>query len=264
MLVQRILTAIIALFLLAVVLFVLPAQYVPLVIAVLMLAAAWEWSGFLRLSGIPMRFMYTGLVGVVMLAIWIILPVAGAPSKIFEVAFIAWLAAFGWLFFYPTRIPAVLAWAAGLLAIVPTFAAIVYLLQLGVNVLLFVLILVWLTDLGGFFAGKMFGRIKLAPAVSPGKTWEGVFGGMLLVTILAVAASTLLGQPLLVVLPFCLAVASIAIVGDLTVSMFKRDVGMKDSGTLFPGHGGVLDRIDSIMAATPAFALGLACFNLLN
>lgn len=262
MILQRISTAIVALLLLGIVLFVMPAKYVPLVIAALMLAAAWEWSGFLQATSMLTRVVYTSLVGIAMMAVWYLMPGTVVVSSIFWVACTGWLAAFIWLFFYPTRIPGVLTWAGGLVAIVSTFTAIVFLHQLGVSVLLFVLLLVWLTDLGGFFAGKMFGRIKLAPAVSPGKTWEGVFGGMLLVVIMAVLASLWLAKSMLVVLPFCLAVASIAIVGDLTVSMFKRNVGMKDSGKLFPGHGGVLDRIDSIMAATPMFALGIECLNL--
>ncbi len=110
--------------------------------------------------------------------------------------------------------------------------------------------------------GKQFGRVKLAPSISPGKTWEGVFGGLLVVTLLAAATALWTGNDLAVLLPFCLAVAVLSIVGDLTVSMFKRTAGVKDSGTLFPGHGGVLDRVDSVAAAAPLFALGLGWLGL--
>jgi phosphatidate cytidylyltransferase len=117
---------------------------------------------------------------------------------------------------------------------------------------------VWLADGGAYFAGTLFGRVKLAPSISPGKTWEGVIGGMVLVALLAVMVAVVRDIDIVVLAPFCLAVAAVSIVGDLTVSMFKRTNGLKDSGALFPGHGGVLDRIDSIAAAAPLFALGVA------
>jgi phosphatidate cytidylyltransferase len=104
--------------------------------------------------------------------------------------------------------------------------------------------------------------VKLAPSISPGKTWEGVVGGLAVVSILAVAWARFDDQQISVVLPFFLALAAISVVGDLTVSMFKRTAGVKDSGTLFPGHGGVLDRIDSLAAAAPLFALGLVWLGL--
>ena len=131
------------------------------------------------------------------------------------------------------------------------------LLRRGVEYLLFILLIVWVADGGAYFAGKAFGRVKLAPAISPGKTWEGVVGGFALVTLLAVAVAVWRDVSIGVLVPFCLAVAAISIVGDLTVSMFKRTAGVKDSGLLFPGHGGVLDRVDSVAAASPLFALGL-------
>jgi phosphatidate cytidylyltransferase len=125
-------------------------------------------------------------------------------------------------------------------------------------ILLFALLIVWVADSGAFFAGKTLGRVKLAPAISPGKTWEGVIGGLAAVVLLTLLRSVWVDTDLAVFVPFCLAVACISIVGDLTVSMFKRTAGVKDSGSLFPGHGGVLDRIDSVAAAAPLFALGLA------
>ena len=98
----------------------------------------------------------------------------------------------------------------------------------------------------------------LAPSISPGKTWEGVVGGLVLVAVLTVVGNHWLDADLRVLVPFCVGVAGISIVGDLTVSMFKRDTGVKDSGTLFPGHGGFLDRADSITAAAPLFSLGIS------
>ncbi|HEX2139515.1 MAG TPA: phosphatidate cytidylyltransferase, partial [Woeseiaceae bacterium] len=131
-----------------------------------------------------------------------------------------------------------------------------------------VLIIVWAADVGAYFAGKRWGRVKLAPNISPGKTWEGVIGGLFAVVVVLVLASRYwvdleaLGTDIAAVVPFCLAVATLSIIGDLTVSMFKRNAGLKDSGRFFPGHGGVLDRIDSVAAAAPLFTLGIGWMGL--
>ena len=141
--------------------------------------------------------------------------------------------------------------------LVPLYLALIMLYQVSPNMLLFALLIVWVADSGAFFAGKAFGRVKLAPKISPGKTWEGVVGGLVAVGLLTLGRSFWVETDLAVFVPFCLAAACLSIVGDLTVSMFKRSAGVKDSGTLFPGHGGVLDRIDSVASATPLFALGV-------
>jgi len=125
-------------------------------------------------------------------------------------------------------------------------------------------LIVWVADIGAYFAGKQFGRVKLAPSISPGKTWEGVFGGLIMVAILTAVWTHFTGMELAVMLPFCLAVGALSVVGDLTVSMFKRTAGVKDSGKLFPGHGGVLDRVDSVSAAAPLFSLGLSWLGLVS
>ena len=123
--------------------------------------------------------------------------------------------------------------------------------------MLFLLLLVWAADIGAFFAGRSFGRLKLAPQVSPAKTWEGVLGGLGAAALVAAAGAWWFDLPRVAFLSLCLAVALISVVGDLTESMFKRYAGLKDSGSVFPGHGGVLDRIDSVTAAAPLFLLGL-------
>ena len=138
------------------------------------------------------------------------------------------------------------------------YLALIILYDAAPTILLFALLIVWVADSGAFFAGKMMGRVKLAPKISPGKTWEGVIGGLVAVVLLTLLRSLWVETDLAVFVPFCLAVACLSIVGDLTVSMFKRTAGLKDSGSLFPGHGGVLDRIDSVAAAAPLFALGVS------
>jgi phosphatidate cytidylyltransferase len=126
--------------------------------------------------------------------------------------------------------------------------------------LMYLLTLVWLADIGAYFSGRKFGRRKLAPTISPGKTWEGVYGGvganlvwMLLIYWLTDGFEIGLSQFLLI----GVATVLISVVGDLFESILKREAGVKDSGKLLPGHGGILDRIDSMIAASPVFVSGL-------
>jgi phosphatidate cytidylyltransferase len=190
-----------------------------------------------------------------------ILAVGAAPAYVAHAVLIAalgwWLAALGWAFFFPTSIPGPLRWLCGIAVLVPLFVALAELYSSGPQYLLCSLFVVWAADVGAFFFGKQFGRVKLAPAISPGKTWEGVVGGLFVVGIVAAVFAMILDVPAAVLIPFSLAAAALSIVGDLTVSMFKRTAGVKDSGALFPGHGGILDRIDSVAAAAPLFVLGL-------
>ena len=122
--------------------------------------------------------------------------------------------------------------------------------------LLYVMILVWGADSGAYMFGKMFGKHKLAPKVSPGKTWQGFFGGLLTAAVISWAYGVWAHLDVTpTVLLVCSVVAALAsVLGDLTESMFKREAGIKDSGHLIPGHGGILDRIDSLTAAVPVFA----------
>lgn len=255
MLKQRIITAVIALAVLALVLFVVPPIVAELVIALLILAAAWEWSGFLNAKNPATRVFYVIFIAALMAGIGMVWP--DGVERVLMVAMAWWVIALIWIFVFPTPIPQLLRWICGTLVLVPLYAALVLLYQATPSLLLFVLLIVWAADIGAYFCGKKFGRVKLAPAISPGKTWEGVIGGLLLVALLVFARSFWFETDYLVIIPFCLGVASISVVGDLTVSMFKRTAGVKDSGTLFPGHGGILDRVDSVAAAAPVFALGM-------
>jgi phosphatidate cytidylyltransferase len=256
---QRIITAAIALLALMLVLFVLPETAALIVIVVVMLAGAWEWSAFLGVSGSVGRFAYVAFIGALLAAVSI---PAVDVTLVLTVSVIWWLLALIWAFFFPTPIPAVVRWMAGAFVLVPLYLASITLYRSGPMSLLFALLIVWVADSGAFFAGKTMGRVKLAPKISPGKTWEGVIGGLLAVVLLTLLQSLWVDLNLAAFVPFCLAVACLSIVGDLTVSMFKRTAGLKDSGSLFPGHGGVLDRIDSVAAAAPLFALGVGLVGL--
>jgi phosphatidate cytidylyltransferase len=162
------------------------------------------------------------------------------------------------------------------LSIIGCFAAIIYFFGHGPVYLLSVMALVWIADIGAYFSGKAFGKRKLAPSISPGKSWEGAIGGGIAVLVLgclsvqfggdafnqtfAVRVQHTYGWPVLAVVLVLMTAASI--VGDLFESQLKRRAGMKDSSNLLPGHGGVLDRIDSVVAALPVFAIAKAWLGL--
>ena len=262
MLKLRIITAIISLVILGVVLFVLPPSVAALVIAFLVLAGAWEWSGFLGLSASAARVGYVALFGGLMAIVVLVIP--ERSDLVLQAACVWWFIAFIWTFLFPTPIPVAIRWLAGAIVLVPLFVAMLFLYRVSPQMLLFALLIVWVADMGAYFAGKQFGRVKLAPSISPGKTWEGVFGGLTMVAILTAIWAYFTDMDLAVMLPFCLAVGAVSVVGDLTVSMFKRTAGVKDSGKLFPGHGGVLDRVDSVSAAAPLFSLGLSWLGLVS
>lgn len=263
MLRERILTAVIAAALILLVLFTFPATVARAVIAAVILAAAWEWSGFLGLSGYPARFIYVVAIGAILAALnWLGLPPV-ASALVLKIGLAWWSAALIWVFFYPTPISRPVAWLCGALVLIPAYIALIVIYSLRPVMLLLALVIIWTADIGAYFVGKRFGRVKLAPRISPGKTWEGVFGGLAAVVFVAVALGWLTARyyqvdiSMAAFVPLCIAVATLSVVGDLTVSMFKRHAGLKDSGRIFPGHGGVLDRIDSVTAAAPLFALGI-------
>ena len=262
MLRTRIITAVISLVILGAVLFVVPATIAKIVIAFLVVAGAWEWSGFLGLSASAGRYSYVVLIAALMAGMVFFVP--QHADLLLQIACVWWFVALMWTFFFPTPIPTAIRWLCGALVLVPLFVGLLNLYSLSPQLLLFALLIVWVADMGAYFAGKQFGRVKLAPSISPGKTWEGVFGGLVLVFVLTLLWAHFAEMELKVLLPFCLAVGALSVVGDLTVSMFKRTAGVKDSGKLFPGHGGVLDRVDSVSAAAPLFALGLNWLGLVS
>jgi phosphatidate cytidylyltransferase len=179
----------------------------------------------------------------------------------------------GWFFAlvlvvqYPRSFSPTFVALAGIVVLLPSWALLVRLHKegaLGAELAFTLLLIVWAADVGAYAFGRLLGRTKLAPAVSPGKTWEGVTGGLLAAGLAAAMAAGWLGLPTARLVALGVATALISVLGDLTQSMFKRNVGLKDSGKLLPGHGGVLDRIDSLTAAVPAFVVGLWALNLIG
>lgn len=261
MLKQRVLTAVALVAVLLLVMLGLPPIATVWLITVLVLIGAWEWAGFLGTGALRSRFAFTGAVAVALLAcLYGHVSFPGFVYAVMSVAVLWWIAAFLWVCLAPERVPPAAAALAGLLALAPCWLALVYVtLTTGsARWVLFTLALVWAADTGAFFAGRWLGRVPLAPRVSPKKTWEGVIGGVIASALVAWAAAQFLFD--VDVAPFvviCVAVVALSIVGDLTESMLKRAVGLKDSGTVFPGHGGMLDRIDSVTAAAPALLFAL-------
>jgi phosphatidate cytidylyltransferase len=254
---KRIVTAAVLAVLFLGVLLWLPPSATVIAVTVLVLAGAWEWSAFLRSSLSVARVAYVALVALLMLAAWY--ATRDERQIILFVAVVWWLVALAWIIFAPRSVNTWSAALAGLLALVPAWLALVWLRWLphGKEWVLFTLLLVWSADIGAYFAGHRFGRTRLAPNVSPGKTWEGVLGGLALSAVVAIAGSAWFALPLLTFVPLCLAAVGFSIVGDLTESLLKRFAGVKDSGTLFPGHGGVMDRFDSVTGAAPVLFCGL-------
>jgi len=239
-----------------------------LIAALVMLLAAWEWSALIPLPHRTARITYLLLTLSLIAVTWIF-----AQSEVL-VDVVLWSALVWWLFvlYWITR-PAlggeatlvhVLAKALlGLGLMISTWLALVVLHSRpdqGPHWVLYVLVLVWVADSGAFFAGRQFGRNKLAPRVSPGKTWEGVLGALSACSLFALGYARFIelrGSLLAGFILVCLVTVLFSIVGDLLESLMKRQQGVKDSGTLIPGHGGILDRIDSLLAAAPVFLLGL-------
>jgi len=257
---KRIITAVVLGVALLAIILALPPWATVVAVSVALLLGAWEWSAFLRLPTGALRGAYVGLIGVLMVAAHSLTVTTGGRALLMGVAFAWWCLAALWVMLAPRRVSTWSAAGAGVLALVPAWVALVRLrvdLPAGSQWVLYTLLLVWAADIGAFFSGRQFGRVPLAPQVSPAKTWEGVLGGVLLAGLCALAGALWFGQPVWAFVPLCLAVVGFSIVGDLTESLLKRYAGLKDSGTVFPGHGGIMDRIDSLTAAAPVLFLGL-------
>lgn len=282
MLLQRIITALILVPLVVLAVFQLPSGYFSLLVALVMLVAAWEWTNLIGINSplkrglfllaliLPMLWLhfwtqflelaaqvldwpdirdYSGILE------WLVIPpvlfwilsmilIRNTPAAILKLemrtrykALIGWLVLFaGWMFL--TRLRAFY----------------------GTELVLYFLILIWAADIAAYFVGKKFGKTKLAPEISPGKTVQGMYGALIAGVVCAAVLSLIYGFPWMVASDFTLLsilTVLISIYGDLFFSVVKRQRGVKDTGSILPGHGGMLDRIDSLIAATPFFYAGI-------
>ena len=273
MLRQRVVTALVmaGLFLAAIVF--LPRSALALIFGILILAGGWEWS---RLAGWESKMARSGflaVLGACLVGLYLYLQLGGEPTRekvqpVLGLACLWWSFALLWVRSYPASATL---WSnrfmrslIGLLILVPAWAAAVYLLSYprGGLLLVVMVLIVAAADIGAYFSGKTFGKHKMAPAVSPAKTWEGFWGGEASAALVGVALWFMLPAQgehitLWAVLFVVLATAVASVLGDLSVSMVKRESGTKDSGSLLPGHGGMLDRLDSLCGAAPVYTLGL-------
>lgn len=260
MLRSRILTALAMAVVLLTVLLLLPPAVTLALLTIAVLIGAWEWSAFIRDAGRGWRVGYVALVATLLALGWEYCAERGVLRTLLWLTALWWLVALAWIALAPQRVAPWSAALAGVFALVPAWLALGQLRVSGAEGgewTLYALVLIVAADTGAFFAGRRFGRVKLAPRVSPGKTWEGVLGGMSLALLAGVAGAAHFEVPTLPLAAVALATAAFSVVGDLTESLLKRAAGVKDSGHLFPGHGGMLDRLDSIAAGAPLFVLGL-------
>ncbi len=269
MLMQRVATALVLLPLLLAAIIYLPTPALYGVFAAVGVLIAWEWAGLMRLTTPLSRALYAAFTGAMLAGVWMLKSMWWLPAC---VSLLWWLYAFVLVRGYPAnferRQPGRIAMGViGQILILPTILALAVLhegregqAQSGALRLLYVFFLIFAADTGAYFAGRRFGKRKLAPLVSPGKSIEGAIGGLLLCAVWACTAGVYIFKPgdkLLAFVLVSMVVAAVSILGDLTESLFKRAAGVKDSGKLLPGHGGILDRVDSLLAAAPMMALGL-------
>jgi len=274
MLKTRILTAAVLIALLLCALFLLPESGWIAFCALVLGIAGWEWAGLAALAG-GGRYVYAAFI-VALFVVPNIVSASGAngahvPVWAYYAAALFWVVlAPLWIWRWPHIGGRLVLLAVGLTILVPASAALVDLRGVHPSLLLAVLIVVWVSDTAAYLFGRRFGKHKLAPAISPGKTWEGVFGALAAVTLYAFAWAALGSAASMPVwpggaraaaawiLPVLLVLAVVGMIGDLFESLLKRQAGVKDSGTLLPGHGGVLDRIDAPMAMLPLAVLAFA------
>ncbi|QNK02422.1 phosphatidate cytidylyltransferase [Dyella telluris] len=272
MLLQRTLTALLLAPLVILMILLAPTGVFAALVAIAFLGAMWEWT---RLSGLKDTVPRTALLAltvIVLVLCWLVRGSVWWPVLI-GAGVGWWIVVCQWLRHFafgaaPTRENRLMKLGAGFLVIVPAWVAVVTIhgsTECGNWWTLLALFVVWAADIGAYFSGRQFGRRKLAPTISPGKTWAGVYGAFVAGAIVTVAGGMLLGVSGgklagLLVLSVFTVIASI--VGDLLESLMKRHAAVKDSGNLFPGHGGLLDRLDSVFAAMPVFAAGLLLLGL--
>jgi phosphatidate cytidylyltransferase len=279
MLKQRIITALVLLAILLPALFAAQPQWFMAAALVLLCLAAWEWG---QLNGYGKKDSWVVALVCLMLcaAAWMM----GLPYQATPVLWI--LAGNAWVLIGALLLrlgvakwPLVPRWIriiGGILVMMTAWLAVAQARVIGVNFLLSVLTLVWVADIAAYFAGKTFGKRKLAPGISPGKSWEGVWGGMLGVLLLAVGwvwadgyyqapvaslYARLAAHGWWLLLIAAIFMSTMSVVGDLVESLVKRSAGAKDSSNLLPGHGGVLDRVDALL---PTLPLAMMLLSLLN
>ena len=292
MLWQRVFTALFLLPVVVGIVFFLPIGLFASVLGAVLLIGAWEWAALVGKPERANRIMFAVLVAITMIVIQRFSPpyvfwpslnwpaydevtwfhANNMPLYVLSTSALFWLISPILLWFYPShaawwRSSLTLRFTYGLLQLTGIWVALISLRRVGGNLepytgaflIMFVLLLVWATDVGGYVFGRWLGKKKMAPNISPGKTWVGFCGGVGLAMVVGYISKPIFDiqvQSNIGFIVLLLLTVVISVVGDLMESVAKRESGLKDSGRLLPGHGGILDRIDSLIAAAPVFALG--------
>jgi phosphatidate cytidylyltransferase len=244
----------------------LPTPYLALLLGIVLLFGAWEWTRLAGVCRFAWRAAFVAVAASCLLLLWQA-PIRQEFGALLGAIALLWLGLAVFLFrvrsIEATDDPDPLLLPVGLAVLLGPWMAVVHLhsvLEQGPWLVLFLLILIWTADTAAYFTGRRWGNAKLAPVLSPGKTWVGVFGGLGGSAVCGVVLAWILDLPPVLGLGavlMCALTAFVSVVGDLYESLLKRRRGLKDSGHLLPGHGGMLDRIDSLTAAAPVFTLGV-------
>ena len=286
MLKQRIITAVVLAPLAISAIFYLPLANFAALIMAIMAIGAWEWGPLMGFDKNNRRMAFVIATIALISLLWLKLPIETLWKNHTTLEqgaiYVLWLAVAWWLlsatltFLYPRyskfwsshrSVRGVFGW----LTLVPTWLAFMVIRSNeyqtdpyhGAQLIMFLFLMVWSADIGAYFVGKAFGKNKLMPNVSPGKTLEGFLGGVIFACLLIALVAYQLAwssEQVITVLLVTMLISTVSVLGDLTESMFKRQAGVKDSGTILPGHGGILDRIDSLTATAPVFALCYVLF----
>ena len=266
MLRDRILTALILIPLVVCGILFLPAIWLALIFGLLTLLSAWEWAALSGIISIPAKIAYLLLFLPPLLLLHYSPDLFPPAVLVLGVVSAAWCLIAVWLFAIRRPLPRDVGWSVikmmtGFVVLISAWWSVITIHDSGASgpeLLLFLMILIWGADSGAYFAGKRWGKRKLAPLVSPGKSLEGALGAFAVALLCGVVLGfwqSGIGFGLAIAL--CVGVTFISIVGDLFESLMKRRAGLKDSGNILPGHGGILDRIDSLTAAAPVYLFSL-------
>lgn len=266
MLKHRIVTATVLILIVLSILFFAPLWLFNLLAAGLLLLGAWEWAQLAGIRRLSWQLSYIiSMAAIFYIYLWLWQHVPSINAWLFSLLPLTWVACWLWIRRYP-HIPRFTVYGLSLLGywlLSGCWLSLVLIQRMGAVWLLFLLLLVWAADIGAYFVGRKWGRRKLMPAVSPNKTMEGFYAGGL--CTIAIALTGLAWLPIhlqnsWMLLVIAVVISYFSLVGDLWESVLKRQRGVKDSGNLLPGHGGILDRIDSLLSTAPVFA-GLFFFS---
>ncbi len=266
---KRIITALVLIPLVLIGIFKLNQQYFAIAAASLCLVGAWEWAQFCGIKRVFHRACYALTYLLPFYGVWLYKTENAFVYALLIISILFWMSAFVWMYLYSSfsqkvDLSSMAKLSIGYIVLTPMWLALFSIQEFSPGMILWLFLMVWGADSGAYFVGRKFGKKKLAVKLSPKKTMEGVYGGIVTSAIVAVVGIFILKLEL-ATMPYWIGLAALVVVfsiaGDLFESMLKRLTGIKDSGSILPGHGGVLDRVDSLTSAAPVFFFGMLIIN---